>query len=61
MKEAYVVCEERNTVEAFRHFLGPGYPGTHEVVRMALRHEITTGIMLGMFGLGLVGWLSYLF
>jgi hypothetical protein len=44
MKETYVVCEERNTIAAFRHFFGPGYPGLHQVVRLALPHRVTTGI-----------------
>ena len=61
MKEAYVVCEERNNDAAFRRFFGPGYcPGTHEIVRSALRHRVTTGILLAMFAVGLVGCVAVL-
>lgn len=60
MEEAYVVCEERNNEAAYRRFFGPGYLGTHGVVRMALRHRVTTGILLAMFALGLAGCVAVL-
>jgi hypothetical protein len=53
----YVVCEERNSVEAYRRFYGPGYPGLRGIVRLALRHRVTTGIIVLMNVMGLLAYL----
>jgi hypothetical protein len=58
MEEAYVVCEERNTDAALRRFLGRTYPGWRQIVRLALRHRITTGLIVGMNALGLLVYVS---
>jgi hypothetical protein len=60
VKEEYVVCEQRNTVEAYRRFFGPGYPGLREIVRLALRHPATTGVVVLMNVLGLLAYLVIL-
>jgi hypothetical protein len=52
-----VVCEERNSVEAYRRFYGPGYPGLRGIVRLALRHRVTTGIIVLMNVMGLLAYL----
>lgn len=57
MDEAYVVCERRNTEAAYRHFFGPGYPGLHRFVRLALRHPVVTGAILAMHAAGLLAYL----
>jgi hypothetical protein len=57
MKEEYVVSEERNTAAAFRHFFGPNYPGWRQIARLALRHPVTSGIIVLMNLLGLLAYL----
>jgi hypothetical protein len=57
MKEEYVVCEARNSVDAYRRFYGPSYPGLPEIVRVALRHPVTTGLIVLMNVLGLLAYL----
>ena len=52
-----MVCEERNTIAAFRHFYGPAYPGLPGIVRLALRHRVVTGIIVLMNLAGLVAYL----
>ncbi len=54
MEEAYVVCEERNSEAAYRRFFGRTYPGFRQVVGRALRHRVTTAIIVGMNALGLL-------
>jgi hypothetical protein len=56
MKEEYVVSEEHNSLAAFRHFFGPSYPGLRQVVRLALRHPVTTCIIVLMNLLGLLAY-----
>jgi hypothetical protein len=57
MKEEYVVTEEGNSVDAFRHFFGPAYPGLREVVRLGLRHPVASGLIVLMNVLGLLAYL----
>ena len=57
MEEAYVVCQQRNSEAAFRRFFGPAYPGVLSVARLALRHPVTTGLIVAMNLLGLVIYL----
>jgi len=57
MKEEYVVTEEGNSVDAFRHFFGPTYPGLRQIVRLALRHPVTSGLIVLMNMLGLLAYL----
>jgi hypothetical protein len=57
MKEEYVVCEERNSIDAYRRFYGPSYPGLADIVRVALRHPVTTGVIVLMNVLGLLAYL----
>ncbi len=60
MEEAYVVCQERNTEAAYRRFFGPRfryYPDWRQVARLALRHRLTAGLIVGMNALGLVVYL----
>ena len=54
MDEAYVVCPRRNTEAAFRHFFGSSHPGMRQKVRWALRHRMTTAIMVFMSACGLL-------
>ena len=61
MEEAYVVCQERNNLAAYRRFFGPAYPGVRQIVWFALRHRVTTGIILAMNGLGFLVYFWSLF
>ena len=53
-----MVCEERNSIDAYRRFYGPGYPGLRGLVRLALRHRVTTGIIVLMNVLGLLAFVA---
>jgi multidrug efflux pump subunit AcrB len=57
MDEAYLVCARRNTEAAFRHFFGSSRPGVRQTVRWALRHRVTTAVILLMNAFGLLTYL----
>jgi hypothetical protein len=57
LKEEHVVTEEGNSVDAFRHFFGPAYPGLRQMVRLVLRHPVSSGLIVLMNLLGLLAYL----
>jgi hypothetical protein len=61
MEEAYVVCAQRNSESAYRRFFGPAYPGVLHITRLALRHPLTTGLIVAMNALGLLAYVWGLF
>jgi hypothetical protein len=61
MEEAYVVCAQRNSESAYRRFFGPAYPGVLHIARLALRHPLTTGLIVAMNALGLLAYVWGLF